>query len=157
MIVESRVNTYVILLQIAKFPCIALHPEYLRGPASSWSFQQFVVHLLYFSQLSRWEMVSQFNFFWTSLVVEWIKICLPMQGTQVWSLVWEDLTCHGATKPESHNCTETHLPRAHALQQQRPPQWDTHILQRRVAPQSLQLEKAHQRNEDSGQSTINKI
>ena len=22
-----------------------------------------------------------------------------MQGTQVWALVWEDPTCHGATKP----------------------------------------------------------
>ena len=26
-----------------------------------------------------------------------------MQGTQVWSLVWEDPTCHGATKPMLHN------------------------------------------------------
>ena len=26
----------------------------------------------------------------TSLVVQWIKICLPVQGTQVQSLDWED-------------------------------------------------------------------
>ena len=26
-------------------------------------------------------------------------ICLPMQGTQVRCQVWEDSTCHGATKP----------------------------------------------------------
>ena len=40
----------------------------------------------------------------TSLVAEWVKICLPMQGTQVPSLVWEDPTCCGATKPVHHNC-----------------------------------------------------
>ena len=35
----------------------------------------------------------------TSLVVQWWRIHLPMQGTWVWPLVWEDPTCHGATKP----------------------------------------------------------
>ena len=30
-------------------------------------------------------------------------ICLPMQGTQVRVLVWEDPTCRGATRPMSHN------------------------------------------------------
>ena len=39
----------------------------------------------------------------TSLVVQWLRICLPMQGTWVRSLVWEDPTCHGATKPMHHN------------------------------------------------------
>ena len=34
----------------------------------------------------------------TSLVVRWAGICLPMQETQVWSLVKEDSTCHGVTK-----------------------------------------------------------
>ena len=36
---------------------------------------------------------------WTSLVVQGIGIHLPMQGTQVWSLVQEDSTCCRATKP----------------------------------------------------------
>ena len=40
----------------------------------------------------------------TSLVVQWLKICLPMQGMQVRSLVGKDSTCHGATKPVGHNC-----------------------------------------------------
>ena len=31
------------------------------------------------------------------------RIRLPMQGTWVRALVWEDPTCHGATKPVSHN------------------------------------------------------
>ena len=35
----------------------------------------------------------------TSLVVQWLRIRLPMQGTQVQALVREDPTCHGATKP----------------------------------------------------------
>ena len=38
-----------------------------------------------------------------SLVVQWLRICLPMQGTRVQALVWEDPTCHGATRPVSHN------------------------------------------------------
>ena len=38
-----------------------------------------------------------------SLVVQWLRIRLPMQGTQVRALVQEDPTCHGATKPVSHN------------------------------------------------------
>ena len=31
-----------------------------------------------------------------SLVAQWMRICLPLQGTWVWSLVWEDPTCLGA-------------------------------------------------------------
>ena len=38
-----------------------------------------------------------------SLVEQWLRICLPMQGTRVRALVWEDPTCHGATGPVSHN------------------------------------------------------
>ncbi|XP_061038720.1 acylphosphatase-1 isoform X2 [Eubalaena glacialis] len=39
-----------------------------------------------------------------SLVAQWLRICLPMQGTRVRALVWEDPTCRGATGPVSHNC-----------------------------------------------------
>ena len=38
-----------------------------------------------------------------SLVAQWLRICLPMQGTWVRALVWEDPTCRGATGPVSHN------------------------------------------------------
>ncbi|KAJ8782722.1 hypothetical protein J1605_009921 [Eschrichtius robustus] len=38
-----------------------------------------------------------------SLVAQWLRIRLPMQGTRVRALVWEDPTCHGATKPMRHN------------------------------------------------------
>ena len=40
----------------------------------------------------------------TSLVVQGVRIHLPMQGTQVRSLFWEDSTCWGATKPMQQNC-----------------------------------------------------
>ena len=38
-----------------------------------------------------------------SLVAQWLRICLPMQGTRVRALVWEDPTCRGAAKPVSHS------------------------------------------------------
>ena len=38
-----------------------------------------------------------------SLVAQWLRICLPMQGTRVRALVREDPTCRGATRPVSHN------------------------------------------------------
>ena len=40
---------------------------------------------------------------WTSLVAQWLRIRLPMQGTRVRALVWEDPTCCGTTKPVRHN------------------------------------------------------
>ena len=38
-----------------------------------------------------------------SLEVQWLRLHLAMQGTWVQTLVQEDSTCHGATKPTSHN------------------------------------------------------
>ena len=40
---------------------------------------------------------------WTSLVAQGLRICLPMQGTWVLALVWEEPTCRGAIKPGHHN------------------------------------------------------
>ena len=39
----------------------------------------------------------------TSLVAQWLRMCLPTQGTRVQALVREDPTFHGATKPARHN------------------------------------------------------
>ena len=41
--------------------------------------------------------------YWTSLVAQWLRIRLPMQGTRVQALVREDPTCSRATKPMHHN------------------------------------------------------
>ena len=43
------------------------------------------------------------RYYRASLVAQWLRICLPMQGTRVRALVWEDPTCRGATRPVSHN------------------------------------------------------
>jgi len=40
----------------------------------------------------------------TSLVVQCLGVCLPMQGTWVQSLVRKEPSCHEATKPVCHNC-----------------------------------------------------
>ena len=40
---------------------------------------------------------------WASLVVQWLRVCLLMQGTWVRALIWEDPTCRGATGPVSRN------------------------------------------------------
>ena len=88
-----------------------------------------------------------------------------MQETQVRSPVQEDFTCCWATKSVHHNYWSGALspqlqkpksPRAHALQQKKPPQWETCTPQRRVAPCSPQLEKSTQHNEDPAQPKINK-
>ena len=42
------------------------------------------------------------------LVVQWLRIHLSMQGTPVWSLVWEDPTGHGATESMHHNYRSLH-------------------------------------------------
>ena len=63
--------------------------------------------------LNSWQVVRCSSFAWhpsspvqktgTSLVAPWLRIRLPMQGTQVWSLVQEDTTCCRAAKPVRHN------------------------------------------------------
>ena len=77
-----------------------------------------------------------------------------MQGTRVRALVQEAPTCHRAIKPTHHNywacepqllspratTTEARTPRARALQQEKPPQWEA---------------RAH-RNEDPMQPKIKK-
>ena len=51
-----------------------------------------------------------------------------MQGTQVQSLLQEEATCSGAAKPMHHN-SWAHAPGAHALQQEKPLQWEAYALQ----------------------------
>ena len=89
----------------------------------------------------------------TSLVAQWLRIHLPMQGTWVQALVQEDPTCHRATKPCAPQLlslrsrarepqllnpqaatTEACAPRVRAPQQEKPLQWEAHTPQWRAAP-----------------------
>ena len=67
----------------------------------------------------------------TGLVVQGLRIHLVMQGTPVLSLVWEDPTWRGAIKPVDHNYWSLCAPKAHAPQQEKPPQWEAWALQQR--------------------------
>ena len=82
----------------------------------------------------------------TSLVVQWLRMHLPMQGTLVWSLVWEDSTCPWATKSENHKwATEPTVANTEACghrvcsPQEKPPQWEAWAPQRECRRCSMQL------------------
>ena len=66
----------------------------------------------FFVQVYFRQYLWQFFFFFfnplfrASLVAQWTRVCLPMQGTWVRSLVWEDSTCRRATKPVYATTTE---------------------------------------------------
>ena len=65
-------------------------------PVLSWDCCISVTFCIIFRNVSEWK-------FRASLVAQWLRIHLPMQGTRVRALVWEDPTCRGATGPVSHN------------------------------------------------------
>ena len=109
-------------------------------------------------------------------VAWWQRICLSMQETWIWSLVLEDPTCRGTTKPLCHNywtCAlepkrnnyRAHMPqlektecsRAYALQKEKLLQWEASAPQLQSGPHSCpQLEKSPCSNE-LWHSQINKL
>ena len=85
-----------------------------------------------------------------SLVFRWLQILLPRLGTGVRSLVQEDATCHGATRPPapqwvspSVGSAEGHAPWARAPQPEKHRSKEPARLSWR-APRSLQPEKTPQ-------------
>ena len=61
-----------------------------------------------------------------------------MQETWLRSLIWEDSTCLGATKPQLLSlCSRTHAP-----QLEKPSPWEALTLQLESSPRLSQLEKA---------------
>ena len=51
----------------------------------------------------------------------------PTQETEIWSLIWEDPTCHRAPKP----MPQPLMPARHTVrapQQEKPPQWDVQAI-----------------------------
>ena len=80
---------------------LLLHKSISSLRVATWLFSS----LLYPGDYHRaWHRVgAQKCLLRTSLVAQWLQICLPMQGTRVRALVQEDPTCRGATKPVHHN------------------------------------------------------
>ena len=75
------------------------------------------------------------------MVVQWIRIYLPVQETSVQSLVQEDCTRRGATKPVHCQLAEP-TPRAQKPRQLKPLQWEA-LHAAKASPPATQLEKAH--------------
>ena len=85
-----------------------------------------------------------------SLVAHRWRIHLPMQETQVRSLVWEDPTCHGATRSvcqywgsalEPESCNYWGLSTPDSAPQEKPLQWGACAPQLESSLCLLQLEK----------------
>ena len=103
-------------------PMISFSPRLSPWP-SSWIF--WIV-----CTISKLKSIMKFQ---TSLVVQWLRICLPRQGTQVQSLVWEDSMCQGATESEYNNYW-AHMPSVCSLQQEKPLRWEGSTLQLEQPP-----------------------
>ena len=103
----------------------------------------------------------------TSLVVQWLRILLPIQGTQVQFLVWEDPTCSPGTwapvpqllslhsgahvlQPLKPSCS-----RACAPQREKPLQGEACRPQQRAAPAPCKQRKPMHSSEDPAQPKIN--
>ena len=92
----------------------------------------------------------------TFLVVPWLGICLPGQGTWVWFPVQEDSTCYGATKSVCHDHwarvlqlrkpAHSSVPSPHTAEtvlcNERPPPRGDRVPQQ-TGPRLLQLDRAH--------------
>ena len=82
-----------------KTKCLLQGYEVAENPGLSYS-EVYVLSLFPISYIC----VFKTSHFGTSLVAQWLGIHLTMQGTRVRTLVREDPTGCGATKPMSHNC-----------------------------------------------------
>ena len=106
------------------------------------------------------EIFVLYNSEGTSLVFQWLRICLPMQmgtwGFDPWSRKIPDAV--GQLNP-CITTAEACAPRACALQQEAPPQWEIHATTTTASsPSSLKLEKAHKQwQRPSRAKYINKL
>ena len=83
--------------------------------------------------------------FYGPFLARWVRICLPRQESQVWSLVWENLACQEATTSDAPSTeprlqrlwdatAEAHTHRACAPQREKPLQGEAHTRQWEGAP-----------------------
>ena len=69
---------------------------------------------------------------WTSLVVQWLRICLPIQETWVRSLLWKIPLTEGRLSLKAEQLRKPKHPGACALQQKKPP----HRASRSLCPKT---------------------
>ena len=67
-----------------------------------WELNQ-MIHTKDLSTLGHSKCSIKYTPLGACLVAQWLRIRLPMQGTQVRALAREDPTCHGGAKPVRHN------------------------------------------------------
>ena len=87
-------------------------------------------------------------------MVQWLRICLLMQGHgfNPWS---RKIPCAMGQLNPCATTTKPTGPRACALQKKKPPQWEAHALQLESSLHSWQLEKVH--TEECRPSAVKKI
>ena len=90
---------FVELLSVLWSMCLAISSRVLAASCSSGP----ITIILLIQQTRLYSAQCTIKISLGTLLVQWLRICLPMQGTQVWSLLWEDLTCLWVTKPVFHN------------------------------------------------------
>ena len=90
----------------------------------------------------------------TSLVIQWIRICLPVHGTWVQSLVQEDPSCQGATKPVHHATATEPVLKSLCSETREATAMRSPCTPMRNSASSSRLEKANTQ-QDSAQTKIN--
>ena len=83
--------------------CCPVSPSFTQVKAFPlvWSCSQRILGSM--TEMFHFSLPSNKGRTWTSLVVLWLRVLLLMQKIRVQSLVQEDPTCHGKTKPVHHS------------------------------------------------------
>ena len=106
---ESKQETMVtgtrqiLILTIIFIGCIVLHCKEFHNFYSFKTLYRWTLRLFTNFRIENYKCYNKHPHAGTSLVEQWLRIRLPMQGTRVQALVQEDPTCHEATKPMHHN------------------------------------------------------
>ena len=91
----------------------------------------------------------------TSQAVHWLRICLPVQGTRFHLCSGKILHARGQISL-CVKTTEAHVPRACALQQEKPLRWETHAAQLARVSLTCHNKRKPTHNKDPAQPKINK-
>ena len=112
-------------------------------PPCKWPYNK-LVYWLYGWSYPPWLLISR-CFSGTSLMVWWIRIHLPMQGTWVQSLVRDDSTWRGP--PMRHNYWSLHAQRLSLVSNKRSHCNEKHVHCNKSSSHSSQLDKAHKQQQ----------